>query len=1088
MFKIKTFIVMMIAIVLLSASVFSGTKLMRFPDIYKDKVVFVSGEDIWIASIDGGNAKRLTINDGSERFPKFSPDGKLIAFSGQYDGNIDVYVMDTEGGNIQRLTYHPGGDQVVGWHPTKNKIIFESARNSFSRYSQLYLIGLNGSDIEPLIMHEAVYGSFSADGTKIAYNRISREGRTWKRYQGGLAQDIYMFDFKLNKDSKITKFKGTDRTPMWIGDKIYFTSDKDQFLNIYSYDPKTKEQKQITFHKDYDVRRPSDGLNEIVYEHGGDLWKLDIKTGKYGSLNIKIAADSPEARPYLKKVGRYVTNYSLSPSGKRSLVVARGEVFTIPKKHGPVRNITNDSGSRDKDAVWSPDGKYIAYLSDKAGEYDIYLADPKGIKKTKKITSFENGYRHTLKWSPDSKKIGFTDEKLTLYYIDILSKRIVKVDKADYENVDVSMDVKPIFDYSWSPDSKYLTYSKMNSELVQQVYIYSLMSKKTNNVSIGLFNDFNPVFSKDGGYLFFISNRRFSPTLCDFEWEMVYKNVAGLYVMTLQKNTPSFLKFRNDEEEIKSDKSKKGKKDKKNVSKDLKIDFNGINERVEALPLKKGNYRNLLIAKDQLYYLNAEKGDFNRFEFRARGDMDLYSYSFKKREETKLISKITNYKLSYDNSSVIYRMGRSIFTAKANGAKIKGKKVALNNLKMSFDPKQEWKQIFNEAWRLERDYYYDPNMKGVNWVEMKKRYGKLVDRATCRQDIRFIIGELIGELNTSHTYVFGGDSKRRGNRVNIGLLGVDWQIDKASKRYRFKKIYNVPDWSRGVKPPLGKPGLNLVKGDYLLKINGKNVDSSKNIYSYFQDMAGKYVKLTVSKTPDNKTGRDIIVKPLFSERTLRYLDWVETNRKKVAKLSNGKIGYLHLPDTYLGSAVEFPKYFYSQMTKKGMIVDGRYNGGGLDPDIFLQRLDKKNHTYWTRRHSAHQKSPNTTMNAHFVCLTNKQAGSGGDELPHVFRWRKMGPIIGTRTWGGLVGVSMFISMIDGGGLTAPDYRIYNEKGEWIIENKGVTPDIEIDLDPVEVSKGIDAQLEKGIEVLMKKIKKDSKEWPKHKKYIIEEFK
>ena len=1084
MFKIKVMI-LVVLVVLLSSSVFGGAKLMRFPDIYKDKVVFVSGEDIWIASVDGGKAKRLTINDGSERFPKFSPDGKLIAFTGQYDGNIDVYVMNTDGGNIRRVTYHSGGDQVVGWHPTKNKIIFQSGRNSFSRYIQLFLISPDGTGVEPLIMHEAVYGSFSADGSKIAYNRIAREGRTWKRYQGGLAQDIFMFDFKLKKDYKLTTFKGTDRTPMWIGEKIYFTSDKDQFLNIYSYDPKTKELKQLTFHKDYDVRRPSDGLDCIVYEHGGDLWKFDIKTGKYKNLNIKVAADSPETRPYLKKVNRYLTNYSLSPSGKRSLIVARGEVFTVPAKYGPVRNLTNDSGSREKDAVWSPDGKKIAYLSDKAGEYDIYIADPKGVRKAKKITSFKKGYRHTLKWSPDSKKIGFTDETLTLYYIDIANSKITKVDKAEYENVDVSMDVKPIFDYSWSHDSKYLTYSKMNSELVQQVYIYSLTNKLTRNVSYGLFNDFNPVFSKDGKYLFFISNRRFNPTLCDFEWEMVYKNVAGIYVMTLQENTPSFLKFRNDEE---GKKPKADKKDsKKDVKKALVINFKGIKERVEALPLTNGNYRSLSVSKDSLYYLNADKGDFNRFEFRARGPMDLYSYSFKKRKATKLTSSIRSYKLSSDNSHLIYRIGRNLFTAKAAGSKIKGKKVSLNNLKMNFHPKKEWKQIFNEAWRLERDYYYDPNMKGVNWDQMKKRYGKLVERATCRQDIRFIIGELIGELNTSHTYVFGGDSKRRGTRVNIGLLGVDWAMDSTSKKYKFKKIYNVPDWSRGVKPPLGKPGLNISEGDYLLKINGKSVSTTKNIYSYFQDLAGKQITLTVAKTPDVAAGRDVVVKPSFSERTLRYLDWVEGNRKKVAKRSNGKIGYLHLPDTYLRSAVEFPKYFYSQMAKKGMIVDGRYNGGGLDPDIFLQRLDKKNHTYWTRRHSAHQKSPNTTMNSHFVCLTNKQAGSGGDELPHVFRWRKMGPIIGTRTWGGLVGVSMFISMIDGGGLTAPDYRIYDDKGEWVIENIGVEPDIKVDLDPVEVSKGIDAQLDKGIEYLMDKIKKDPKKWPKHKKYIIEKF-
>ena len=655
------------------------------------------------------------------------------------------------------------------------------------------------------------------------------------------------------------------------------------------------------------------------------------------------------------------------------------------------------------------------------------------------------------------------------------------MDKAHYENIDVSLDSKPISDFSWSPDSRYIAYCKMDEDLVYKVYIYSLETGEIHCVSSGIFNDFSPLFSKDGEHLFFISNRRFDPTFCDFEWEMVYKKVAGIYCLTLRKDGEPFLPFKSDEEI--AEKKEKEKVEEKEPH--VMINFEGITERMEALPLPRGNYRDLAVNKASLFYLNADEGDFNRFEYRSPGPRNLCAFDFDKRKERTVIEKIDGYKLSADGSSIIYKKDDTIGIIESSAKDSKGKNINLSDLKMWLDPLAEWKQIFNEAWRMERDFYYEPNMHGIDWDAMKEKYGRLLPYASCRQDIRFIIGELIGELSTSHTYVFGGDLQRQADRVNIGMLGVDWEIDEASNCYRFKKIYRVPDWSREIFPPLGKPGIEIKEGDYILQVNGQQVKADQNIYSYFQNLAGKQVTLLVNSKPEEMEAKEYVVKPLRSETLLRYLDWVEHNRQVAEEASDGQIGYIHLPDTYLNSAIEFPKYFYSQTRKKGLIIDGRFNGGGLDPDIFLQRLDKKVLTYWTRRYSHDQTTPAVVTRAHMVCLTNRQAGSGGDMLPMEFRMRGMGPVIGTRTWGGLVGVSMWIGLIDGGGLSAPDYRIYDPEGNWIVENEGVEPDVVVDLNSAEMARGYDAQLMKGIEVLMKKIKEDPRPWPKHESFPVQ---
>ncbi len=1069
--------------------------LLRFPDIHGDTVVFTCAEDIWTAPSAGGAAQRLTDSEGEERHPKFSPDGGLIAFTADMDGNPDVYVMDASGSHVRRLTYHPSADEVVGWHPTKNKVMFRSDRASYSRFDRLFLISPDGTGLEQLPLHEAGRGAFSPDGSRIAYNRIAREDRTWKRYFGGMAQDLWLYDFATREDRRLTDYRGTDRLPMWIGDSIFFASDRDGPLNIYAYRLSSGDIEQITTHTGFDVRRPSHGGNAIVYELGGELWLLDTVSGSTGPIPVQIATEPRETRPYLDNVTDFITEAAISPAGGRALVVARGEVFTVPREYGATRNLTQSPGTRERGAVWSPDGSRIAFLSDRSGEYQIYLGDSLGAEHPKAITDRGRGYPHTLRWSPDGTKLAFTDETLTLYVVEVDTGAMVTVDRAEVEPMDVSLEAKPISDHAWSPDSRWLAYSKIGLDQVSNLYLYSLSTGQAHNVSSGLFNDFGPVFTYDGRHLLFVSNRRFDPTYGDFEWEMVYKKAAGIYALTLTTHGAPLLPLRSDEASALND----AKPPEPERSDRVVVDFEGITDRIEVLPLERGNYRQLAAGTDTLFYLNANDGDFNRFEFRERPPMDLMAYSLNDREERTLEEGVDTFELSSDRKHLVFRTGDTIgiwdtepghqpnaadYRKPGDEPEHESYTLDLENLEMTIDPRAEWRQVYWEAWRLERDYFYDPNLHGLDWQAVGTKYGALLDGVSCAQDLRFLIGELIGELATSHTYIRTGDRRRRADSVNVGMLGADWSPDETAGRWRIAKIYDVPHWSRDVDPPLVGPGVDARDGDYLISVNGESVTADRSVYAHFQGLAGQQVRLQLAGDPSGETVRELVVVPLSSERTLRYLNWVEHNRRVVAEASGGRIGYLHFPDTYLGTSIEFPAYYYSQTTKQGLLVDGRFNGGGLDPDIFLNRMAKKPLAYWTRRYSEDQVTPVYVSRAHMALLTNRQAGSGGDELPHEFRQKGMGPVIGTRTWGGLVGVSMFIRLMNQSSLTVPDYRIYTPAGEWTVENEGVTPDIIVELDPADMADGTDAQLQKGIEVLLAAIEKDPLEPPTHPPFPV----
>ncbi len=1075
------------------------TRLLRFPDIHQDKIVFVYGGDLWTVSSQGGVARRLTSFDGYEAFPKFSPDGKQVAFTAAYDGNGDVYVIPTEGGEPTRLTYRPGtgqptggptfDDWVVDWFPNGKEILFRSGREAFPT-AKFYRIGIQGGFPEALKLPEVGLAAISPDGTKLAFNRKSREFRTWKRYYGGMAQDIWIYDLKTDAVERITDWKGTDDMPMWAGDKIYFTSDRDHTLNIYSYDLKTKDLKKITNHQDYDVKWPSLGPGAIVYENGGYLYVLDLATEKTKKISVEVPAERIFARPNWERVSDLVLDYSLSPTAKRALFTARGDVFTVPEKKGEVRNLTQTPAIREIMAAWSPDGKWIAYLSDRTGEYELYIRPQDGSGEEQRITFDGECYRFGPHWSPDSKKLLYSDKKLRLFYVDIDKKQPVLVDKAD---------VSEIYDYVWSSDNKWIAYSKNNPAYFASIFLYSLDKGQIYQITTDLTDDFNPCFDPEGQYLYFISARTFDPIFGDFERsDFVYRNARNVYLVTLQADSLSPFAPESDEEEVKKDEEKKdeekGDKDKKKdedkdkdkdkeKSKDIKIDLEGIQQRIVGIPIQSGNYGGLAAAKGKVFYLASPAVGGSGGEGGSQNELRMYD--LKEKEEDTILSGLDNYDISSDGEKIIYKGGGTygIIDAKKGSNKVGDGKLATSDMEMKVDPQGEWKQMFDEAWRLERDFFYDPNMHGVDWKGMKEKYGQLLPYVAHRFDLTYLIGELIGELSTSHTYV-GGGKMPRTEPVNVGLLGADFEPDTKSGFYRFKKIYRGENWEDDRRAPLTEPGVVVKEGDYLIAVNGEEVKYPANPYQFFEKTVGKQVKLKVNDKPSGADAREITVKPTGSEYMLRYLDWVETNRKKVDEATDGKVGYVHVPNTSLWGVQEFSRAFFPQTQKEGLIVDVRFNGGGMIPDMFMEHLQRKVLSLWSRREGLLGRTPSVALYGYMACITNEYAGSGGDAFPYYFRELKLGPLIGTRTWGGLVGISRGIPLMDGGYVTVPEFAFINLEGQWDVENHGVDPDIEVDNRPDLVIKGHDPQLETAIDEVMKKIKESPKKLPERPKYPI----
>ena len=1056
------------------AAALEECRLMRMPDIQGDRIVFVYAGDLWTVTRTGGTAQRLTSHEGLEVFPKLSPDGDTVAFTGEYDGNTDAYTIPVSGGEPKRLTFHPGNDLVAEWYPDGKSVLMRSSRASnMQRYDRFFKLPAAGGLEELLPLPTAGYASMSADGGQIAFVSPSYDRRTWKRYKGGNAPNIWVYDWKANKSENITKdWEGADEWPMFHGRTVYYCSDRNgKTANLWAYDLDTKAQRQITKFTDYDVKWPSIGSDAIVFENGGWLWVLDLKSGSMTKLSVLVPDDKPAARAEYRSVADWMGAMDLSPSAKRAVIEARGDLFSVPAEKGEVRNLTNTPGVRERDPAWSPDGKWIAYWSDASGDYQLHVTGADGKTPARQVTREPGTFRYAMGWSPDSKKLAWSDKTGRLLWCDVATGKSMSIDKSEFGE---------IRSFSWSPDSRWVAYHKNTGAGFRVIALYSLAGNRTSTVTDGMSDDFSPSFDPEGKYLFFVSKRTFKPEFGGFELNMHFSATDKLYAMTLRDTLASPVGPQSDEETggdgdkadddgkkdgkgAKGDKSDKSEKAADKAGKDddvTSIDLEGLGRRIAELPVEAGQYPGLAAAKGKIVFLALDEAPDDN----GNAPVSLHYYDLEKREDKTVLSGIDGSSgLSKDGDKVLYQKDGTVGIVElAEGKKVGDGKLATAAMMAWIDPHAEWMQMFNEAWRLERDFYYDPAMGGLDWKAVGERYRQLVPYVAHRADLNYILGELIGELSTSHTYVSGGDLPAVP-KVGTGLLGVDWSVDAASGLYRLNRIYRARDWNSDVAAPLGEPGLAVREGDFLISVNGRAVRSPQNVYEAFVGTTGKQTTLVLGASANDSKPRTVVVKPIANEATLRYTAWVAANREKVNKATGGRIAYIHVPNTAVGGIQEFSKGYYPQVDRQGIIVDERFNGGGFIPDFFVERLMRKTWTYWSSRDGESFRTPTQSIDGPKCILANEYAGSGGDAFPFYFKQQGVGPIIGKRTWGGLVGISRDLPLMDGGSVTMPDFGIYSTDGQWMIENHGVDPDFEVENTPESGVDGRDLQLEKAIE-------------------------
>ncbi|QQS36704.1 MAG: PDZ domain-containing protein [Ignavibacteriales bacterium] len=1065
---------------LLSISVFAQeeARLLRFPTIHGSNIVFSYAGDLYTVSANGGTARKLTNDIGYEMFAKFSPDGRSIAFTGQYDGNTEVYTIPAEGGIPFRVTYSAtlGRDDVsdrmgpnnivMGWRDNST-VVLRSRWIEFNDFKgQLYTVNSKGGLMEQLPLPRGGFCSYSPDASKLAYNRVFREFRTWKRYRGGQADDVWIYDFKTKKIENITNNPAQDIIPMWAGTKIYFISDRDKRMNLFVYDLSTKETKKLTTFSEYDIKYPSVGDNAIVFENGGYIYKHDLTSGKTDKVQIFINEDFDSGRGGLIDVSRNVSNYEISPDGNRALFGARGEIFTVPVKYGNTRNLTNTSGIHERNSKWSPDGKWISYISDESGEDEIYIMAQDGKSEPIKLTDGDKNYKYQPLWSPDSKKLLWADREQRLQFVDIDSKDVTLVAKSDAFEFNA---------YEWSPDSKWITYSNPEVEVMTKVKLYSLESKKTIDITDGWYSTYGSTFSSDGKYLYFVSNRSFSPRYSQTEWNHIYQDMAKIYLVTLAKDTKSPFEPKSDEVVIKDDSKKEEDKDKKDKDSkvSVKVDEDGIQSRILELPVEASNYFNLLSVGEKLYYQRNGSSDSRP---------KLFMFDMNKQKETEL-GEIGGYEVSADKKKMLVSQQGSYAIIDLPSSKIEMKeKLNLSDMKMNLDRYAEWNQIFNECWRQMRDFFYAPNMHGVDWAAIRKNYEPLVKYVNHRVDLTYIIGEMIGELNVGHAYVGGGDYPRP-ERIQLGLLGAQIEKVPSSGYFKIKKILKGNNWSNNTRSPLTEIGVNVNEGDYIIEINGKPANKIANIYSELVNTAGKQVTLTVNSSAKKEGSRESVVVPMSDEHDLYYLNWVQDNIDKVNKATDGKVGYIHIPDMGPGGLNEFVKYYYPQLRKQALIIDVRGNGGGNVSPMIVERLRRLPAMIDIARNTATGFNPGGTHVGPKVTLLDEFSASDGDIFPYRFKYYKLGKLIGKRSWGGVVGIRGTLPIVDGGFLNRPEFSRYDLEGnEWVMEGHGVDPDIYVDNDPAMEFEGTDQQLNKAIEEVLNELKNNPVKLPEPPPY------
>ncbi len=1052
-------LLLLAALLIANLATAQGTQLLREPTISDQHIAFVYADDIWLVNRDGGDAKRMTSFEGTESNPHFSPDGKMIAFTGEYDGNTDVFVMPTAGGEPKRLTWHPGADVVQGWTPDGKEVLFRSGREGVpTKIVKFYTIGLNGGLPKALPVPQAAYGEISGDGRYVAYTPITFWDPEWRNYRGGQAMPIWIVDLKtldIKRTPQPTQERHLD--PVWHDGLVYFMSERDYAMNIWSFNPKNDAIKQVTFHKDFDVKSLDACADRIVYEQGGYLHSLDPKTGKAKQLVINVRGDFNWARPRWEDVpSAQLTNASLSPTGKRAIFEYRGDIFTAPKENGDWRNLTESPGVADRYPIWSPDGQQIAWFSDASGEYQLVIADQYGANQ-KSLRISNPTFFFKPAWSPDGKYLAFTDTDYNLWNMNIESGEMKKIDTDRYAHPNRTLN--PV----WSPDSKWIAYSKLLETQFKAIVVHNVETGETHQLTDGMADAHSPVWDESGKYLYFLASTDYGLNtgwldMSSYDMSTNY----GLYMMVLAKDTPNPLAPKSDDEEDKKEDNEKEDKKDKNDAKTVTIDLDGLAQRTVALDVPLRNYVGLEAGGEgHIFYAENVPNE---------SGLTLHRYSLKDRKSIEFLKGINSMNVSHDRKNLLYRNGGNWgIVATGNSAPKPGDGKLTLNLRMKVDPPAEWEQIFREGWRYMRDFLYVNNVHGAPWDDVYKWYSPWIKHVRHRTDLNYVVDIMSGEVAIGHSYVSGGDFPDV-ERISVGLLGADLEI--ANGYYRIAKIYTGESWNPNLRAPLSGPGMNVQEGDFLLEVNGKALTASMNPYSLFEATANKQVRIKVNSVPEMKGARKLVVVPVANENGLRMADWVEGNRRMVDEMSNGQLAYVYVPNTSGAGYAYFNRYYFAQQDKKGAVIDERNNGGGSAADYMVDIMARELHGYFNSNASDHR--PFTTPMAGIwgpkVMIINERAGSGGDLLPYLFRKMEIGPLVGTRTWGGLVGTWDTPPFVDRGRMVAPRGGFYDINGEWAVEGEGIAPDIEVHQNPAPVSKGGDPQLERAVQEALKLMK------------------
>lgn len=1081
------------------------TLLLKQPAVSANEIVFLYAGDIWVCGLDGSFPRRLTAQKGQKAAPMFSPDGEWIAFSGNYDGNLSVYIVHREGGSPRRLTYHPYEDSVRGWTPDGKAVLFASMCESSARYKRLFTVPVDGGLPAALPLHMADRGAYSGDGLRLAFTPYREAFWSWKRYRGGQTVPIWVLDLATFEHVEIPHENASDTFPCWVGKDVYFLSDRSHTMNLFRWKSMENTVEQVTFHQDFDVRSLTAGPGMLVYEHAGRLHLYFPATGDDRTLSVCINADLPYARPHYDS-GKYsIEAYQISPSGARAVFESRGDIFTVPAKKGDVRNLTRTPGVFERDPVWSPDGQSICYFSDASGEYELVVSDQKGYKKTN-IFLGKVSFFYSPTWSPDSKKIAFTDKALNLAYVDLETKNVVPVDCDTYDHPARSLN--PV----WSPDSQWLAYTRRLDNHIRAVYLYNLAEAKATRITDGMSDATNACFSRDGKYLFFAASSNYGLNTGWLDMSSYERPISrSLYMVVLSQEDPSPLAPESDDEKLpeekKTNEEAEPKKDapaagtssaalsasespssegqpaasasnepagdptaqakteaEKGAPPKVKIDLAEIDQRILALPVPAREYSDLQAGDGRLFYKEMLPNQV--FDSDWLG-YNLNAFDFKDRKSEVFIDKLLGYRLSADGKKMLVRLTDRFKFAIVGAEKksdISDGMLDLDKMENRIDPQAEWRQIYHEAYRIHRDFFYDPGLHGLDLDAVYQKYLPFLDHVGHRDDLNYLLAEFSGELVAGHAYVGSGDIPSPW-RVSVGLLGADYEVTPEGY-YRFKRIYPGLNWHPELRSPLTEPGVNVHEGDYLLGVNGMPLRAPDNVYRLFEKTVERITELQVGSSLDEAEARYVSVRPVGSELALRHWSWVEDNRKKVDQLSNGRVAYVYMPDTSVDGYASFNRYYFSQLDKSAVVLDERFNGGGSVADYVIDLLNRPLLSYWATRDGKEFTTPNASIFGPRVMIINELAGSGGDAMPLFFRRRGLGKLVGKRTWGGLIGIYDYPNLMDGGYLTSPRMAIYSPDGEWEVENEGVAPDIEVEMTPRLVLEGHDPQLEKAVEVVL----------------------